>query len=170
MTLIDKLDKKALSELLGKCWMTHDGMWFYNCFLECGIVTANKVNKAAMRSLAPIEIARVKKAIAMEKVSTFEDIKQFIASVAGVFVPDFMNVSFTFPEQNIMHWEFNEKGCFAYNGMRMINALDGYECGPMYRIERWFDSMNIKYDIEPKTEKCVMLVKNRCAGNIRFHL
>jgi hypothetical protein len=28
--------------------MTHDGMWFYHCFQEFGIETANQLNKAAI--------------------------------------------------------------------------------------------------------------------------
>ena len=45
MTLFDQLDKKQLKELLVKCWMTHDGSWFYNCARELGIDAANKLNK-----------------------------------------------------------------------------------------------------------------------------
>jgi len=38
-----------LTDLLNRCWMTHDGMWFYHCFQEFGIEKANYLNKAAIK-------------------------------------------------------------------------------------------------------------------------
>jgi len=80
MNLIEQLNKKELSELLSKCWMTHDGMWFYNCFLELGIDKANQLNKAAISSLSSIEIKRFKKALGIKEnqIATFEDYKNFL--------------------------------------------------------------------------------------------
>ncbi len=77
MKLIEKLTKKEIAELLGKCWMTHDGMWFYQCFNELGIESANKLNKAAIRSLAPIEIERFREALGLrkEQLETFAELK-----------------------------------------------------------------------------------------------
>ena len=37
LTIFDQLDKNQLKEILVKCWMTHDGAWFYNCYNELGI-------------------------------------------------------------------------------------------------------------------------------------
>ena len=66
MKVIEQLANKEIAELLGKCWMTHDGMWFYHCFNELGIERANKLNKSAIRSLAPIEIARFREALGLK--------------------------------------------------------------------------------------------------------
>ncbi|PIP38340.1 MAG: hypothetical protein COX19_13185 [Desulfobacterales bacterium CG23_combo_of_CG06-09_8_20_14_all_51_8] len=70
MKLIDRLNKKELSEFMGKCWMTHDGMWFYNCVLELGTEKANQLNKAAISSLAAIEVKRFPKALGMDEHKT----------------------------------------------------------------------------------------------------
>ncbi len=80
MKLIDQLNKKELSEFLTKCWMTHDGMWFYNCFLELGIEKANKLNKASIATLAAIEVKRFKKVLGVKdkKIATFEEVKEFL--------------------------------------------------------------------------------------------
>ena len=118
MNLIEQLNKKELSELLSKCWMTHDGMWFYNCFLELGIDKANQLNKAAISSLSSIEIKRFKKALGIKEnqIATFEDYKNFLIAISAVLIPEFMNVNWRFQESNLMCWEFNDKKCFAYNG------------------------------------------------------
>jgi hypothetical protein len=52
------LKKSELKEILIKNWMTHDAMWLYHCLQECGIERTNKINKAAIRSMAAIEIRR----------------------------------------------------------------------------------------------------------------
>ncbi|MFX0137893.1 MAG: DUF6125 family protein, partial [Candidatus Hodarchaeota archaeon] len=61
------LNQKELKELLIKCWMTHDGMWFYHCLKECGIEKTNKINKSAVKSMAKIEIKRIIKAFNLGK-------------------------------------------------------------------------------------------------------
>ena len=170
MKLIDQLNKKELSELLSKCWMTHDGMWFYNCFLELGIEKANKLNKSAISSLAAIEIKRFKKALGIKekKIETFEDFKSFFSSISDILIPEFMHVSWSFPENNIMRWEFNDQQCFAYNGMKMLGVTDKYECGPIYRIECWLNGLGVNYEITPKIGLCISPNEGKCSGNFRL--
>jgi len=62
LSALNRVGKKEIRDLLGKGWLTHDGMWFYHTQQELGVEKANILNKAAIRSLAPIEIKRVKKA------------------------------------------------------------------------------------------------------------
>ena len=147
--------------------MTHDGMWFYQCFLKSGIEQANKINKAAIESLAPIEVKRLKRAVGMDKerIETFEEYKTFFSSVAELFIPDFMNSIWTFHEENTLHWEFNERKCFAYNGISMIGAIDQYECGVLYRIECWLKSLKIEYRMTPEIDRCVVPTKGECSGD-----
>ena len=168
MKLIDRFTKKELSEFMGKCWMTHDGMWFYSCVRELGIEKANQLNKAAIGSLAAIEVKRFKKALGIDenKIETFEDLKTFFTSISDILLPDFMNVSFRFPEKNIMQWEFNDRRCFACNGMKLLGVADKYECGPIYRIECWLRSLEINYEITPKINQCISPDDGKCAGTI----
>ena len=88
MNTIENMTKDEIIDLLNRSWMTHDGMWFYHCFQECGIETANRVNKAAIRSLAPMEMARMKKAlgITQDKIETFDEFKNFFTR-AGMCLP-----------------------------------------------------------------------------------
>jgi hypothetical protein len=170
MKLVDKLSKKEITDLLGRCWMTHDGMWFYNCLIELGIENANKLNKAAIQSLAPIEVKRFKQALEIEKdkTETFEEFKYFFSGAAELLIPDFMNSHWSFPEENVMHWEFSEKKCFAYNGISMIGAIDEYECGVIFRIKCWLDSLNIKYGVTPAIDTCVVPREGNCSGDFRL--
>ncbi len=170
MTLFDQLDKNQLKELLVKCWMTHDGSWFYNCARELGIDTANKLNKAVIKTLSVIEMQRVKKAMGLEKVKikTFEQLKGFITNVFSVLKGGFMDFEYTFPENNRIHWEMNR--CFAYKGMEMIGVNKLYECGVNYRVSCWLDALGIKHTIEPEIDKCQLNSHEKCSGEFILNL
>jgi len=162
--------KRELVDLLNKCWMTHDGMWFYHCQREFGIEKANKLNKAAMKSLAPIEVKRIKRSLGMEKeiMETFEEFKTFFLGAYELVIPDFMNATMSFPQENVLHWEFKPKECFAYKGMKNIGVIHEYECGVIYRVECWINSLGIKYCISPQIRGCLMLASGDCSGDFRL--
>ena len=168
----DILDKKELIELLNKCWMTHDAMWFSHCVREFGIDRANKLNKAAIKSLAPIEVKRIKAVLGIKKghIETFEEFKHFFAGACELCIPDFMNATMSFPNKNILHWEFKPKECFAYKGMQNIGAIDAYECGVIYRIACWIESLGVEYIVHPPIEGCLMLARGTCSGDFRLNL
>ncbi len=166
MTLFDQLDKRNLKEFLVKCWMTHDGSWFYNCARELGIDSANKLNKAAIKNLSVIEMQRVKKALGQEKleIKTFDQLKDFVNNAFSVIKGDFMDFEYTFLDDNRIHWEMNS--CFAYNGMKMIGFHKQYECGVIYRIGCWLDALGIEYTIQPKIDICLLNSQEKCSGDI----
>lgn len=166
MTLFDKLNKHELKELCVKCWMTHDGSWFYNAFKNHGIDAANKLNKGAIKNLAPLEMQRIQKALGMDKkkITTFEQLKQFIDDGFSILKGDFMKFEYTFPEHNRLHWEMDT--CFAFEGMKMIGVRQGYECGVIYRVCCWLDALGIKYELKPKINECVLYSQEKCQGEI----
>jgi hypothetical protein len=165
---MNSTEKKNLIELLNKNWMTHDGMWFYHCLQEFGIEKTNKLNKAAISTLAPIEIKRLKKFLGVEKesIKTFDTFQRFFKSAKELFIPDFMNAVLSFPEKNRMHWEFMPNNCFAYKGMVAANVIEHYDCGVIFRIECWIRSLGIEYTLNPKISKCLMLKDGNCSGEI----
>ncbi|MFX1480229.1 MAG: DUF6125 family protein, partial [Promethearchaeota archaeon] len=169
MTLFDILDKHQLKELLVKCWMTHDASWFFNCVKELDIDTANKLNKAAIKSLAAIEVQRIKIALGLEnvKIETFNQLKNYINDAFSVIKGDFMNFDYTFPEKNRLHWEM--KKCFAFEGMKRFGLKGKYECGVLYRVSCWLDVLGIPHKIEPKFEECLLYSKEKCSGDITFY-
>jgi hypothetical protein len=172
--VLNKIGKREIRDLLGKGWLTHDGMWFYHTYQEFGIEKANKLNKAAIRSLAPIEIKRVKKALGIggEKIGTFEELKDFMLEALEMTLPNsvFERFRFRASSKDLLHWEWESGECFAYKGMKQIGIIDGYRCGVIYRIECWLEALEIKYSIDPKIDKCMMHEKGACLGDIRVIL
>jgi hypothetical protein len=172
VTPVNHLNQKELIELLNKSWMTHDAMWFYHCVQEFGVGKANRLNHAAIKSLAPIEVKRIQKALGLEKekIETFEEFKEFFSGASELCIPDFMNATMSFPDKNILHWEFKPLKCFAYKGMENIGVIDRYECGVIYRVGCWIDSLGIKYRIHPQITKCLMLADGNCSGYFKLDL
>ena len=170
MSLFNQLNKKELKELLVKCWMTHDGSWFYNCARELGVAVANKLNKAAIKNLSVIEMNRIKKALGQDKskIRTFEQLKLFIENAFSILKGEFMDFKYSFHDSNRIHWEMNS--CFAYNGMKMIGFHKQYECGVIYRISCWLDALGIEHTIQPFINTCLLNFKPKCSGEsiLRF--
>jgi hypothetical protein len=173
VSVLNKIAKKDLRDLLGKGWLTHDGMWFYNTCRELGIEKANVLNKAAIRSLAPIEIERVKKILGLggQKIDRFDEIHDFMVAALEMILPGSVFEKFLFraSEEDTLHWEWASGECFAYKGMKRIGIIDDYRCGVIYRIECWFEALGIKYSIDPKINKCIMHEKGTCSGEIKVH-
>ena len=160
------LNKSELKEILIKNWMTHDAMWFYHCLQECGIEKTNKINKAAVRAMGTIEIKRIQKAVGMAKVETFEDFKLLSDAAWSIARGNFMKFSYGYPAENVLHGGF--ESCFAYEGIKQIDAIDKYQCGIFERIYGWFDGMGIKYSVSPQVEGCMMHTDGRCFRDITF--
>ena len=161
--------QKEIVELLNKCWMTHDGMWFFHSLQEFGIETTNKINKSAIKSLASIEIPRVRKILNCEgEFTEFQCLKTFLEEVKKIMVPDFMNVEFAYPQNNVIEWVFKQNKCFAYKGIQMLGAIEDYECGVLYRIKCWLDELGIPHRVIPEIDKCQMHFKGSCSGEIQL--
>jgi len=163
------ITKKETIDLLNKCWMTHDGMWFFHCLQEFGIEATNKINKSAIKSLSSIEIKRIRKILEFEKnFESFEEFRLFFIEASKLLIPDFMNVRFSFIEENKMTWIFKQGKCFAYEGMTRLGAIDKYECGVLHRIKCWLEELEIKYKFTPEIDKCIMHFNGNCSGNIKL--
>jgi hypothetical protein len=167
MKSVDDLTKKEIVDLLGRCWMTHDGMWFYHTMQAFGIAEANRLNKAAIAMLAPMEIGRMKKVFGFEKekIETFGELGDFFERASALFVPDFMNATFSFPRPDTFRWEFKPKSCFAYKGISRIGIIDQYECGVIFRVLCWLDSLGVEYTA-PEVVRCRMIDGETCTGDV----
>lgn len=164
-----ELDVDELRELLVKCWMTHDGSWFMSVAGECGIDVANRLNKAAIRALAPIELRRVTRALGLkgEGIERLDEVKAVVDAMFATIKGDFMDFTFDYPEENVLRWKMRR--CFALEGMKMIGAYEEYDCGVLFRVTCWLDALGLDYTVEPPVEGCLMRDTGECTGVIRFN-
>jgi len=79
-----------------------------------------------------------------------------------------MNVTFSYPSNNIMEWKFDPEKCFAYNGIKRLGVIDKYECGVLYRIKCWLEALNIQSQFTPEIGLCHMNNTGTCNGKIEF--
>jgi hypothetical protein len=171
MGVLDKIEKTDIRNLLGKGWLTHDGLWFYHTCRELGIEKANTLNQAAIRSLAPIEIGRAKQILGMgqEKINDFARLMDFLLAALELTLPDsvFRKFHFSAPSRDVLRWEWEKGQCFAYKGMKQIGAIASYRCGVMYRIECWLEALGIRYSMHPRIDGCLMHETGACEGEFR---
>jgi len=174
MGVLDGLDKRDIRDLLGKGWLTHDGLWFYHTCRELGMEKANALNRAAIKSLAPIEVGRAKRTLGIrkERFDTFDELMDFMLAALELTLPDsvFQKIRFSSSSSCWIHWDWEEGQCFAYKGMKQIGTIDRYRCGVMYRIECWLESLGIRYSIYPTINGCLMHEEGMCRGEIRVFL
>ncbi len=165
---MNSLGIDELKELLIKCWMTHDGMWFYHCLREFGIEKASELNLASIKSLAAIEVPRIVKALGIEKeeIKDFEKFKECFEKLFAVVRGNFMQFTYSFPTENCMHWEMER--CFAYEGIKRLGGIEQYQCGPLFRIKCWFDVLGVDSRFNPPIGLCLMSQRGRCAGETLF--
>ena len=160
------LGKKVLKELLNKCWMTHDAMWFYDCLQERGIEKTNKVNRAVLKAMAAVEMKRLKKAVGVDKLETFDEFWDFFQVAMATLTDDFMKYSFVSKDKNSIRGTWHQ--CFAHDGIKALGVIDKNECGIMDRVESWFDSLDIQYEVEPKVIGCMMHTEGQCYRDYTF--
>ena len=161
------LDWKDIKEILIKNWMTHDGMWFFHCVARCGIKKTNKINRAAVKSMAKIEINRIKKAFGFDKIQNFKQFQELVKGIFEIVKADFMDFSYEYPMFN--KFKFTMNRCFAYDGVKRLGYIEEYECGIFERLKGWFDELGINYRINPKVKGCMMNECGICFREFEFN-
>jgi hypothetical protein len=173
MSVLESVDKSELKDMLGKGWLTHDGMWFLHTSQAFGIDQANTLNRAAIRSIAPIEINRVKKILGAGEgdFESFEDLREFLLNAFELILPGSVSRGFSFSASsgNTLRWEWEKGECFAFKGMTHAGMIDDYRCGVIYRIACWLDALGVNHSIDPSIDACIMHTTGGCSGDIRVH-
>jgi len=168
----DDVSKDELRELLGKGWLTHDGAWFLSVVGELGMDAANRLNKAAIKAMAPFETRRTMKVLGVEPADLrdFGTLMEFTVSGLGLIMPDsvMLRLHMDSPRSNVMHWEWEPGQCFAYRSMKQIGQLDSYECGVLFRIGCWLEALDIPYEMKPRPVRCMMFGGGPCSGDFIF--
>ena len=172
MSVLDRIEKTEIRDLLGKGWLTHDGMWFSHACRELGTEKANELNKAAIKSMSFFEIERMKQLLGMgrDNPQTYDDLVQFMLTALELTLPNsvFKNFYLTPSDGHTIHWRWDPSQCFAYKGMKQLGVIDGYRCGVIYRVECWLDALGVRYSIKPVIEGCLMHETGMCEGDIQI--
>ena len=168
MKQFDDLAKTELRDLLVRNWMTHDAMWFANTVQQCGIEKANVLNRAAVKAMATIEAKRLKEALQIERIVSFEELESFIKTGFEIIRAPFMEFNVTFPEKNVMRWEIAT--CFAYTGVKRLGIIDQYQCGIFDRLDSWLAVLGISCGVQPQVDGCLMYQTGKCMREYRFDL
>lgn len=168
MDPLAKVDKEELRDLLGKGWLTHDGMWFVHAAAELGIERANELNRRAIRSMSEIEVRRLTAALGVTDgdLTGAEGVGRLLRDALTLLLPDSVGSRFRVTvHDGRVHWEWEEGGCFAFKGMLRAGLLDGYQCGVIYRIQCWFEHLGLPVVTEPEVGRCLMARDGRCSGD-----
>jgi hypothetical protein len=156
----ETVELPELRELLTKCWMTHDAMWFGHCVEDCGIEKANRINRAAVKSMAKVEVRRLMKVLDVQSIEDMGQLRSFLDAAVSLIRADFMKFQPSFPSENTYRWDMPE--CFAYEGVSRIGVIDQYRCGIFSRLEGWLEGIGVRYSAEPAIDGCMMHSHGHC--------
>ena len=98
--------------------------------------------------MGTIEIRRIQKAVGIQNVATFEDVKSLLEAAWDIVKGDFMKSSLSLPAKNILRGDFER--CFAYEGIKGIGAIEQYQCGIFERIYGWVNGRGNKDNFSPR--------------------
>ena len=162
------LTKEETKELLVRCWMTHDGLWFYHAVQEVGIEKTSKINQAAARAIGAVEARRIARTFGVEKVARYADLRKLVESGFNVIRGDFMDYTWDWSAENRLH--ITTTRCFAYDGIKKMgqSAIDGYDCGIFARVSGWFDGLGIAHKIDPPLTGCMLHREGSCHRDFEF--
>ncbi len=162
-----RLDNEALKQLLTRGWMTHDAMWFAGVMREYDMDAANKINKAAIRAIAPFEVRRLKKALGIDTVQSCHALRSFFEGAFDLLVGDYMQVRWSWqPGEDSAQLDIIR--CFAREGMQRMGLLDTYACGIYERMFAWLDELCIDYQASPRVTGCMATDGSACSMSFRF--
>jgi len=174
MKQLKDISRDDLRELLGKGWLTHDGMWFYTVNSHLGTEATSRLNKQAIKAMAPFEVQRLLRIMEMSKedLKDTESVVQFMRNAMSLILPDSVVTTFHLevkPAGSIRYrWQKNE--CFAYKGISRIGVISKYECGVMYRIECWMRELGLQFKANPELILCQMHETGCCEGEYLLSL
>ena len=131
------------------------------------------MNKASLKTLAPFDMERVKQllGVTQEKLLHFDNLVQFMNAALELTLPDSVmkRLNVTAPEDSCIHWKWEKYQCFAYKGISQIGAIDGYDCGVIYRFLCWLEALGFRCSTQPVIEKCLMRENGgECEGDIHI--
>jgi len=164
-----ELSAEEIQAYLSRGWLTHDGMWLFNVYNSLGAEKGNELNKAAIRSMAPIEMKRTRDLLGYDSLpADIGGLERFMQDALAILLPPELrdSLSFSVSGRFSVRWRWRKEACFAYRGMKRINMLDHYQCGVIYRIECWLETLGYGHELVPTIDGCLMKNDGMCGGEI----
>ena len=170
MKSVEQLTRKEIVEAINKDWMTHDGMWFYHCLQAFGMEKTNQINLAAIESMTHAEVYRFKKLIQIEKetIDNLDELEHLFQRFQALFMPDFMGAYLEFKKPDRLRVGMKPDACFAYKGIKKLGAIESYQCGVLFRVDRILKAFGLEFQRSRPLGTCFMHKEGACELDFQF--
>jgi hypothetical protein len=148
---VPELSAVQREDLLRRSWMTNDGLWFYQAFVNYGSEVANTWNTTVVREFGRLEMRRLLRALGLQKVTSPEQYYRVFQLAVNLYVGDLFTYEDTF--DGTTH-QIHIKSCFAFTGVSRAGVAEVYHCGPFERVTGWFDALRLPVKVSPGVGLC----------------
>jgi hypothetical protein len=149
-------DREAL---LIQCWMSHDARWFMATALTCGLETAQRINKLAVREEGRVEARRISKRLGLPAVTGVRDYLLLQETLIDLLGPDLLDFRVSEVGDG---FALEVDRCFAFDNVSKAGIADVYECGIIPRLLGWLDFAAMDYGLDPDLGRCLMAQGQPC--------
>jgi len=156
---IPELSAAQRENLLRRSWMTNDGLWFYQAFVNNGSDAANGWNTAVVREFGRLEMRRLLRTLGFTKVTSPAQYYRVFQLAVGLYVGDLFDYEDAF--DGTTH-QIHVKRCFAFTGVSKAGVAQVYHCGPFERVLGWFEALRLPVKISPEVGLCQMAQCGEC--------
>ncbi len=156
---VPELSAVQRENLLRRSWMTNDGLWFYQAFVNYGPDVANSWNTSVVREFGRLEMRRLLRALGIHRVSSPAQYYRVFLLAVELYVGDLFDFEDTF--DGTTH-EIRVKSCFAFTGVSKAGVAHVYHCGPFERVVGWFEALRLPVKISPEVGACQMAHCGEC--------
>ncbi len=165
---VPELSAAQRETLLRRSWMTNDGLWFYQAFVNYGPDVANGSNTSVVREFGRLEMRRLLRALAIRKVTSPAQYYRVFQLAVALYVGDLFDYEDVF--DGTTH-QIHVKSCFAFTGVSKAGVAKVYHCGPFERVLGWFDALRLRVKISPEVGLCQMAHCGECRYtlSVEFH-
>ena len=156
---IPELSPAQRENLLRRSWMTNDGLWFYQAFVNNGSDAANSWNTAVVRQFGRLEMRRLLRTLGVTTVASPAQYYRIFRLAIDLYVGDLFDYEDTF--DGTTH-QIHVKRCFAFTGVSKAGVAQVYHCGPFERVAGWFEALRLSVKISPEVGLCQMAHCGEC--------
>ena len=156
-----ELDASAREALLRRTWYWHDARWFAAVATEFGMDAANRINRAIVRALGQMEMRRLMKARAVDRVDGIGGALNLFAAGRDLFVPASLIESSVSPAGD-RAYDVTISRCFVHDNIVRAGIAEAYQCAVFDRIAGWHDTWGLPLVEEPSAGACAMAAGRPC--------